>query len=103
MTDETRAKALHDRTTRGETLTNAEQVQLQAWYDEQDQAELQQLGLSVSAADDAELQSQIAATLNQIAAATSQIQMLANENETLRCENLTLRRQLTEQPALQHA
>lgn len=103
MTDDAKAKELHDRATRGETLTAADQAHLQAWYDEQDQAELQQLGLSASAADDAELQNQIAAALDQIAAVTSQIQTLAKENETLRHENLTLRRQLTEQPALQHA
>ncbi len=103
MTDETKAKELHDRATRGETLTTEDQAQLQTWYDEQDQVELQQLGLSASAADDVGLQNQIAAALNQISAATSQIQMLAKENETLRHENLTLRRQLTEQPLLQHA
>ena len=103
MTNDAKARELHDRATRGEALTADEQVQLQAWYSEQDQAEFQQLRLSASATDDAELATKIAATLNQIAATTAQIQNLTNENEALRRENLILRRQLTEQPLLQHA
>lgn len=99
----TNVKELHDRATRGEALTAAEQAQLQAWYSEQDQAEFQQLGLPASIPNNAELPNKIAVALNQIAASTAQIQKLASENEALRRENLTLRRQLTEQSLLQHA
>lgn len=103
MTNDAKAKELHDRATRGKALTADEQVQLQAWYSEQDQAEFQQLRLSASATDDAELPDKIASTLNHIAATTAQIQKLAGENEALRRENHTLRSQLADQPLLQHA
>lgn len=103
MTADAKAEELHDRATRGETLTPEEQAQLQAWYDEQDQAEFQQLGLAASTSDDSALHNQINAALEQLAAATTQIQTLAAENEVLRRENLALRRQLSERPLLQHA
>ncbi len=99
----TNVKELHDRVTRGEALTADEQAQLQTWYGEQDQAEFQQLKLSASIPNNADLPNKIAVALNQISASTAQIQKLANENESLRRENQTLRRQLTEQPLLQHA
>lgn len=94
---------LHDRATRGDVLTPEEQAQLQAWYDEQDQAEFQQLNLAVTITDDSVLGDQIHAALDQLTTATAQIQKLASENDVLRRENLALRRQLSEQPLLQHA
>lgn len=103
MSSDEKAKELHDRATRGESLTPEEQTQLNAWYDNQDQAEFQRLGLTGAAADNAVLHDQIKVALEQLATATAQIQKLVAENDALRRENLTLRRQLSEQPLLQHA
>lgn len=95
--------ALHDRATRKETLSAAEQMQLQAWYDDQDQAELVQLGLTTTETGETDLRHNIAGTLERIAEATTQIQSLTEANDALRHENLNLRRQLAEQPLLQAA
>ena len=92
MTDETKAKELHDRSTRGGLLSQADKAKLYAWYVEQDQAEFQQMKLTVSDSETAELPNQIKATLEQIAATTTQIQTLAIENEALRQANFLLQR-----------
>ncbi len=107
MNLEENAKQLHDCATRGETLTTEEQSLLQAWYDQQDQAELQQLGLTAPVAEDAtlpnQIPNQIKATIEQIAVTAAQIQTLTTQNEALRRENQLLRRQFAEPPVLQHA
>lgn len=92
MTDETKAKELHDRATHGKPLSLADQAKLQAWYIEQDQAEFQEIKLTVSNTETTELPNQIKVTLEQIAATTAQIQTLAVENEALRHTNFLLQR-----------
>jgi hypothetical protein len=39
---------LHDRVTRGETLTVEDQARLEAWYAAQDRADMERLGLTVA-------------------------------------------------------
>jgi len=46
MPSEDVVKQLHDKATRGASLTGEEQAQLEAWYAEQDQAESEGLGSS---------------------------------------------------------
>lgn len=96
--DENKAKELHDRSTRGQALTAEEQAQLEAWYQEQDQTEFQQLGLTASTLANTALSEQIGTTLEQLAKVTARIKTLAAENDALRRENLILRRQLSERP-----
>jgi uncharacterized coiled-coil DUF342 family protein len=102
-TDEKKAKDLHDRVTRGEALTAEERAQLQEWYEEQDQAEFQQLGLASTPLVSSTLHEQINTTIEQLSKVTTQIQRLAAENDALRRENLALRHQLSQQPLPQLA
>jgi len=95
VSDET-GNQLHDRATRGETLTEKEQAQLEAWYRIQDRAEAEELGVTGLAETVAELQAQIDTTLTQLATVTRRIQDITGENEALRRENATLRRQLAQ-------
>lgn len=94
-------KQLHDRATRGEVLSDEEQVQLKSWYATQDLAEANELGLTEMAEKLTALQAQIDAALAQLATATGRIQEIAEENEALRHENAVLRRQLTKRAVAQ--
>jgi hypothetical protein len=85
---------LHDRYTRGETLTAEEQAQLEAWYREQDAAEAQQLNQAVMASGISELHTQVETALAHLAVAIQRVQQITAENEGLREENSTLRQQL---------
>ena len=97
------ARKLHDRVSRGETLTAEEQKQLQGWYASQDNAESQMLGLLGSDKTVTSLQTQIDATLAQLMTVTKRIQEVASENETLRHEIIALRRQLRQRLGTQPA
>jgi hypothetical protein len=97
MPSEDVVKQLHDKATRGASLTGEEQAQLEAWYAEQDQAESEGLGLTHVSPRLAPLQAQVETTL------TQRIQELTAQNETLRREIAALQHQLihasTRQPA----
>ena len=94
-------KALHDRLTRGEQLSNEEQDQLEGWYEYQDNLERNILGTTAEKKTTAKLQSQIEATLTQLIATTNRIQEIASENEMLRQEISSLRHQLVDSSTLQ--
>jgi predicted hotdog family 3-hydroxylacyl-ACP dehydratase len=102
ISDDT-AKKLHDRSSRGATLSAKEQAQLQAWYASQDNAESVLLGLPSSEKKVASLQSQVDAALTQLMTVTKRIQEIASENETLRREIATLRHQLAQHLGTQPA
>lgn len=102
MVSDERGKQLHDRATRGQVLSPKEQMQLKAWYEAQDRAEMAELGLPVSETT-ASLRTQVDAVLVQLATTTRRIQELVAENETLRHEIAVLRRQWTERAILQPA
>ena len=87
-------KQLHDRATRGGTLSAEEQRQLESWYASQDTAESKALGLATGEKTLATLQAQVDAALAQLMTVAKRIQEIASENETLRREIATLRHQL---------
>ena len=80
---------LHDRFTRGQTLSVAERAQLQAWYTQNDQEDLAQAGLPETTTESVS-QTQVDTVLAQIAAATRRIRKLEKQNEVLRQENAAL-------------
>lgn len=102
MTSDEQRQRLHDRATRGQTLSQDEQAQLDAWYAAQDRAEAAALDLDVTEVT-ASLQAQIDTVLTQLAATTGRIQELGKENETLRQEIALVRHQLAERAVLQPA
>lgn len=94
MISEELGMQLHDRWTRGQTLTAEEQVQLEAWYQQQDAAEAQQLNQVFTAAGIEDLQSQVEMALTQLAVAIQRVRQITAENERLRREISVLRQQL---------
>jgi hypothetical protein len=59
-------KQLHDRATRGESLTAEERAQMEAWYSEQDRIEMNDLGVTPPAKDMALLQAQVDSMIAQL-------------------------------------
>ena len=102
ISDDT-ARKLHDRSSRGETLSTEEQKQLQDWYATQDTFESDLLGLTTSENRVTSLQSQVDAALTQLMTVTKRIQEVASENETLRREIAALRHQLRQRLGAQPA
>lgn len=96
MSDET-GKQLHDRASRGEILTTAEQAQLTAWYAAQDAAEADLLHQPAVETDLETLQRQVDTASAQLTAVTGRIQQVTAENNTLRQEIMRLRQQLASQ------
>lgn len=98
--DET-GKQLHDKASRGESLTAEEQAQLTAWYVAQDAAEADLLPQPAVEVDLEALQRQVDAASTQLTAVTERIQQVAAENNDLRQEIIRLRQQLAsrKQPA----
>ena len=87
---------LHDRSTRGETLSAEEQLQLERWYEAQDKLESHMLALTPDEKALANLQSQIEGALTPLISLTNRIQQVASENELLRQEINSLRHQLVD-------
>ena len=94
MISDNLTKQLHDRATRGESLSAEEQTQLENWYAREDNAENKTLGLTAAEKTLATLQVQVDAALAQLMTVVKRIQEVASENESLRREIATLRRQL---------
>ena len=90
-------KQLHDRLSRGETLSAAEQAQLTAWYATQDAAEADLLYQPAIETDLEPLQRQIDIASAQLTAVTERIQQVTAENSILRQEITRLRQQLANQ------
>jgi len=92
-----RMQQLHDKATRGEILSEAEQAQLNAWYAMQDAAESQFLAEAEPSQSLADLQADVQAAVAQLRAATLRIQDLSAQNEAIRQEVTALQRQLAQQ------
>jgi hypothetical protein len=88
------AQQLHDKVTRGLTLSAEEQAHLAAWYDEQDHHEHAVLGAMRSSQRLTTLQAYVETALAQLLTTTQRIQELTAQNETLRQEIAVLQRQL---------
>ena len=85
---------LHDRATRGEVLTEPEQAALEAWYRQQDEAEVRQL-------HEGQLQTlegipgDVQGVLSRIKETASRIQVLDLQNASLRQEIASLQQRLS--------
>lgn len=92
MDQDERLRALHDRATRGATLSPDEEAALAAWYREHDR--LEQAALEGSRSDErlTVLREQLAAALAGLAVAGDRVRMVAERNEALRRENDALKR-----------
>lgn len=95
------AKQLHDKVTKGESLSTKEQAKLEKWYTFQDSAENNVLGLTAAEKKISTLQSQVNSALSQLMTVTKHIQEIASENESLRREVSVLRGQLARLPTSQ--
>jgi peptidoglycan hydrolase CwlO-like protein len=103
MVSDELGKQLHDRATRGKSLSTEEQAQLEAWYAVQDRVEMEELGMNATTKTAASLQIQIDAVLSQLTTVTQRIQKITEENEALRREIATLQRQLAQRTSPQSA
>lgn len=86
-------QALHDKATRGVTLSPDEQVQLDQWYMAQDADEHAIFALTITTAVP-DLRPQLAAALAPSTALTQRIRDLTNENEALRSKISLLRQRV---------
>ncbi len=101
MSDEDERR-LHDRATRGGELSREEQERLDAWYESQDQAEAELLGVDLEPAPET-LETRIDSTLRQIIEATERIRRVTAENKGLRREIAALRLELAQRHSPQGA
>lgn len=82
---------LHDRATKGESLSAVEQAALQNWYAEQDRAESVLLSQREVNLDSAVWREQLKTALERISQTAAENEKLAAQNEILRGENEKLR------------
>ena len=90
---------LHNRKTKGETLTPEEKSQLADWYAVQDDQEDSLINSQIASSqhtsvDVAQMQEQSRSALHHLTATTQRIQEITAENEILREEILALKTQL---------
>ncbi len=85
---------LHDRATRGETLTAAEQARLEAWYAAQDAAEATSLARPAASETLTALRAQIGAAAAQLETTARRVHELTSQNAALREETAALHRRL---------
>ena len=103
MISDESGQELHDRASRGASLTQDEHIQLDSWLTKQDQAECESLSPKGAEPALASLRSQVHSALEQVGAVTRNLQHLAAENDSLRREVATLRSRLAERPLAQPA
>ena len=94
MTSNEVGMQLHDRATKGETLTPDEQSQLENWYTIQDMQESELLEPQNALSDNSHLRTQIDTVLDRLTSTIQRIQKITAENETIRDEIGALRQQL---------
>lgn len=97
--DAPQMKQLHDRATRGHTLTADEQAQLDAWYAAQDAAEAATLGVATLPDDLRDLQAGVEQAIARILSTSRQIQELTAQNTRLRSEIADLQQRLRHLPS----
>jgi hypothetical protein len=94
---------LHDRATRGESLTPEEQELLRRWYAHHDQEETAQLNAAPVPSRLADLQSRLQQVTSQVVVQAQRIEALTAENAQLRQEIVSLQRLLSAKRAGQPA
>jgi hypothetical protein len=82
ITDEV-GRQLHDRATRGGSLTPEEHASLEAWYARQDAEDMARLAAAPLPPATAALRERVTATLAQLVHVTQRVHALALENERL--------------------
>ena len=95
-------KELHDRATRGESLSPEALKQLEGWYQEQDRLEAAALGRA-TASEALALQVKLDSALARMTDTSRRIQEIAAENDALRHENAELQNQLARRRSAQPA
>lgn len=104
MEKNTPARQLHDKATRGETLTEAEAAMLNAWYERQDAEENALLVSNVpQSATLRNLRNEVASASARMLTATREIQTLIAENEGLRHKIAVFSERLARTASLQAA
>jgi hypothetical protein len=101
MRADTLEKQLHEKATRGVTLSAAEQAQLGSWYARQDQEEDRLLAQAPSPQALVALQAQIDTAVVELLTTTQRIQALAADNAALRRDIAALQQQLTHPSPIQ--
>ena len=94
---------LHDRVTRGESLTAEEQERLRLWYAHHDRQEMAQLRAAPVPSRLADLQSRVQQVTAQVVVQAQHIEALTAENAQLRQEIASLQRLLSAKLAGQPA
>lgn len=89
-------KQLHDRATRGQSLTPEERNLLAEWYRRLDEQEARQFAEAPTAPTQSATHAEIDKLLTQLALSAQQMRTLAAENEKLRQEIEELHRQLAQ-------
>jgi hypothetical protein len=97
------AKVLHDRSSRGESLSADEWAELEGWYARQDAEEMALLAGAPSPGNLEVLRSQVNEARSQLRVVSERIQAQAAENERLRQEIADLERQLMARSSKQPA
>lgn len=101
MIDNRDGEILHNRSTRGETLSAEEEQRLSGWYASRDSLEANALRLDepgpAQSIANGFLKEQIDAALSQLTQVTHRIREIASQNDSLRREIALLRRQLASQ------
>ena len=87
---------LHDRATRGESLSVEERASLEAWYAQQDSEEMALLAKATLPEDVAALRKWVGEAIARIEAVVQRAQVILAENKKLRQEIAALRQQQTE-------
>lgn len=87
-------KELHDRVTRGETLSAEEAAALQAWYAQQDAEESAAFSGAPRPEELAGLRQRVDEAITELRAVTQDIERQAAENDRLRAEIAALRQRL---------
>lgn len=93
MSDQ-RGIELHDRATRGMVLTDAEQAELDAWYQRLDHEELHAVSINDSEKDQQRLRGELDIALDKLQKVVGQIRETESQNETLRNEISRLQEQI---------
>ena len=95
MTEQTEGARLHDRSTRGESLTDAERAILDRWYQDGDEAEAALLAAQRPTASQNAVPSDLSSALAMIRETVASIETIHQQNATLREEIAALQQRLT--------